>query len=176
MRSELIVCLVFFTLQIGLHVASFFRRSELTVMYGVGAVVFALISSAVFARLIPSNPMVMRNLPADPAAQLAAQKVMWRALPAWFRRTAIVTALYFACAFAVAVFAQRHGSPEIRDGGYSAGNRNLGIAFRRIDADEYWRLQGHLVRMMTAFGAMLSWMPIAAIVWHREQLKRGASA
>ena len=80
--------------------------------------------------------------------------------------------IYAVVSFVIGAIALLHGGADFREGEYWAGNRKVGIPYRKITEAEYWRLEAHEVRVVSGFGMMVSGIPLLAFVWDRRTRQR----
>ena len=168
----LIFCLVVLAVQLVVHFVSWIPNNHISQLESVVVWLPTLVCFAM-SYSVPDNPFLRhfgrRKQKVQSSSAASGQIAAWVVLPLWFRRTLAVVGIYLAITFAAAFDALRHGAPEHRSGEYWAGNYKLGIPYRQITEAEYWRLVGHMVRMLVGMGVVIALIPVASFVWDRSR-------
>jgi hypothetical protein len=120
------------------------------------------------------NPLLRRLGDVRSYSERAARsKAAWKELPRGLRWSTAIVGAYLAVVTACALVALSSGAPQgIVGGERRVGSRKLHIATRVVSAQEYQRLVGHEVRLLSGFGILVTWWPVLAFVWDRRRARR----
>jgi hypothetical protein len=171
--------LAVFILQVCVQVASYVPGNRIS---QIDAFLAWLATVVAFATMfaIDGNPLLRRGLKGGAksgvaTSQTARQIAMWKDLPRWLKLSVKVAGTYVAITIVLACIALSNGGPSrIVGGSHWVGNPKLGIPDRLVTEAEYWRLMGHDVRFLSAFGMMISGMCVVAFIWDRRRPWRSA--
>lgn len=176
----LVGIVVVFCLQFAVYCASFFPCFHVSTQVGFLTMSASLLPFVLAHQAIKYNPLV-RTKSERSGRELfflvtLRQREMWLILPRWFRCCVALVGIFVVTMFVVSfVEIDHYGNPEFRGGTYWAGNYKTGMPYRRISADEYWRLDGHRSRWISGVGILISGVSTIAFVWDRRR-RKGFSA
>jgi hypothetical protein len=164
-------CLLLFLLQLALQVSSFFPDRHISMAHG--GILMVLSGFGLLAGVVPM--LIQRQNQTRSGViegSSSGQAAKWRELP-WVRWTIQLVSIYLVILVVTAVVGLRHGSSEMRADGYWAGSPKRSIPYRRITEAEYWRLEGHQARLLSAMGMMTCGVPWLAFALRRYSRSQG---